>query len=220
MASPAPLPARIHFDAFELDPASGELRKSGILVKLQPQAFRVLLLLIEREGQVVTRDEIQRYLWSDSTFVDFEHAINFSINQIRRALADNAEEPRYVETLTKRGYRFVGSVEHPLPSNRMDTLPEVALVNDARAVETAKRRKFRLVASSVLLLMSIAATGYGIYSVFIVRRAAAFENFKITRVTNAGSAIAAAISPDAKYLVIIVDDKGKQSLWLRNVSTK
>src|SRR5215831_10070046 len=111
MASPAPLPARIHFDAFELDPASGELRKSGILVKLQPQAFRVLLLLIEREGQVVTRDEIQRYLWSDSTFVDFEHAINFSINQIRRALADNAEEPRYVETLTKRGYRFIGTVE-------------------------------------------------------------------------------------------------------------
>ena len=68
----------------------------------------------------------------------------------------------------------------PLPSNRMDTLPEVALVNDARAVETAKRRKFGLVGGSVLLLMSIAATGYGIYSVFIVRRAAAFENFKIT----------------------------------------
>ena len=220
MASPAPLPARIHFDAFELDTTSGELRKAGILLRLQPQPFRVLLLLLENAGQVVPREEIQRCLWTDSTFVDFEHGINFSINQIRSALADNAENPRYIETLPKRGYRFVGSVEHPLPSNRMDTLPEVASVHDATAVETAKRRNFGLVAGSVLLLMFIAATGYGIYSLFIVRHAAAFENFKITRVTNTGSAIAAAISPDAKYLLIIVEDKGKQSLWLRNVSTK
>src|SRR5580700_2286958 len=110
MSSPAPVPTKIRFDAFELDAASGELRKSGILLKLQPQPFRVLLLLIERTGQVVTRDEIQRYLWADSTFVDFEHGINFSVNQIRGALADNAENPRYVETIPKRGYRFIGTV--------------------------------------------------------------------------------------------------------------
>src|ERR1700739_434901 len=113
MSSPAPVPTKIRFDTFELDATSGELRKSGILLKLQPQPFRVLLLLIERAGQVVTREEIQRCLWTDSTFVDFDHGINFSINSIRRALSDNAENPRYVETLPKRGYRFIGVVEQP-----------------------------------------------------------------------------------------------------------
>src|ERR1700730_10757875 len=81
---------------------------AGALVRLQPQPFRVLLLLVERAGQLVKREEIQRCLWKDSTFVDFDHGINFSINQIRVALADNAEEPRYVETLPRRGYRFIG----------------------------------------------------------------------------------------------------------------
>ena len=113
MSSPVPAPTRIRFDAFELDAASGELRKAGILLKLQPQPFRVLLLLVERAGQVVTREEIQRCLWTDSTFVDFEHGINFSINQIRGALADSAENPRYVETIPRRGYRFIGTVEQP-----------------------------------------------------------------------------------------------------------
>jgi eukaryotic-like serine/threonine-protein kinase len=101
---------RVRFGPFELDPATGELRKSGILIKLQPQPFRVLRLLTERAGTMVTREEIQRCLWTESTFVDFEHGINFSINQIRGALADNAEKPRYIETLPRRGYRFIAEV--------------------------------------------------------------------------------------------------------------
>ena len=90
--------------------AAGELRKAGILIKLQPQPFRVLLLLAERAGTVVTREEIQQHLWRESTFVDFEHGINFSINQIRGALADDVEKPRYIETLPRRGYRFIAPV--------------------------------------------------------------------------------------------------------------
>jgi DNA-binding winged helix-turn-helix (wHTH) protein len=105
-----PIPHGICFGPFELDPAAGELRNAGTLIKLQPQPFRVLLLLAERAGTVVTREEIQRCLWSESTFVDFEHGINFSINQIRGALADNAEKPRYIETLPRRGYRFIAPV--------------------------------------------------------------------------------------------------------------
>jgi DNA-binding winged helix-turn-helix (wHTH) protein/Tol biopolymer transport system component len=100
----------ICFGPFELDVAAGELHKAGILIKLQPQPFRVLLLLAERAGTVVTREEIQQHLWSEATFVDFEHGINFSINQIRGALADNAEKPRYIETLPRRGYRFIAEV--------------------------------------------------------------------------------------------------------------
>src|SRR6266852_437734 len=91
--------------------AAGELRKAGILIKLQPQPFRVLLLLAERAGTVVTREEIQQHLWRESKFVDVEHGINFSINQIRGALADDAEKPRYIETLPRRGYRFAEQVK-------------------------------------------------------------------------------------------------------------
>src|SRR5229473_2420242 len=129
MASPAPVPTRIRFDTFELDATSGELRKAGILLKLQPQPFRVLLLLIERAGQVVTRDEIQRCLWTDSTFVDFDHGINFSINQIRTALSDDAEKPRFVETLPRRGYRFIAEVQ--LSSNGHSTAKIAAPVSNS-----------------------------------------------------------------------------------------
>src|ERR1700745_2803999 len=113
MASTAPPPTKIRFRSFELHPAPGALRKCGVRITLPPQPFRVLLLLVERSGEVVTREEIQRCLWTDSTFVDFEHGINFSINQIRGALADSAENPRYVETIPRRGYRFIGAVEQP-----------------------------------------------------------------------------------------------------------
>ena len=106
----APTSPNLRFGPFELDPAAGELRKAGILIKLQPQPFHVLLLLAERAGKLVTREEIQRCLWSDSTFVDFEHGINLSINQIRGALADSADTPRYIETLPRRGYRFIAPV--------------------------------------------------------------------------------------------------------------
>src|ERR1700674_1652665 len=102
----------IRFGSFELDVAAAELHKNGTLIKLQPQPLKVLFLLIQHAGQVVTRKEIQRCLWSDSTFVDFERGINFSINQIRGALAHNADRPRYIETLPGRGYRFIAEVAH------------------------------------------------------------------------------------------------------------
>jgi DNA-binding winged helix-turn-helix (wHTH) protein/dipeptidyl aminopeptidase/acylaminoacyl peptidase len=114
MSSIAPTSPNLRFGPFELDGVAGELRKAGILIKLQPQPFRVLQLLVNRAGTVVTREDIKRDLWSDSTFVDFEHGINFAINQIRAALADNADSPRYIETLPRRGYRFIAQVEHEL----------------------------------------------------------------------------------------------------------
>jgi len=99
----------IRFGAFELDAASGELRKGGLSLKIHPQPFRVLLLLTERPGQIVTREEIRHCLWGKNTFVDFDRGINFCVNQIRAALADDAENPRYIETLPRRGYRFIAS---------------------------------------------------------------------------------------------------------------
>src|SRR5713101_2866402 len=100
----------IRFGAFELDAATGELRKAGITVKLHPQPFRVLLLLTQHAGKIVTREQIREQLWGQNTFVDFEHGINFCITQVRSTLGDNPEKPRYVETLVRRGYRFIAPV--------------------------------------------------------------------------------------------------------------
>src|ERR1700732_270722 len=110
MASPLRVSPKVRFATFELDSCAGKLFKLGIPIKLQPQPLRVLLLLTSRPGQVVTREEIQRCLWGDATFVDFERGINFSINQIRAALSDSAEKPRYIETLPRIGYRFIAPV--------------------------------------------------------------------------------------------------------------
>jgi TolB-like protein/DNA-binding winged helix-turn-helix (wHTH) protein len=110
MAPSSPALRRARFSIFEVDRSASQLLKGGRPVKLAPQPFKVLLLLLDRRGQVVSRGEIQRHLWGESTFVDFERGINFSINQIRAALGDDAERPRYIETLPKLGYRFVAEV--------------------------------------------------------------------------------------------------------------
>jgi DNA-binding winged helix-turn-helix (wHTH) protein len=112
---PAPL-AVLRFGAFELDPRSAELRKNGELVKLSPQPVKLLAFLAAHSGQVVTRDEIHAQLWCDGTFVDFDQGLNFCIRQIREALGDDATSPRYVETLPRRGYRFVMPVETLQPT--------------------------------------------------------------------------------------------------------
>ena len=106
-------PSVLRFGVFEMDLALGELRKNGILVKLPPQPFKVLALLATHRGQVVTREEIQQQIWGSDTFVDFEQGMNHCIKQIRNVLSDSAETPRFVETLPRRGYRFIAPVEQP-----------------------------------------------------------------------------------------------------------
>ena len=102
---------RYRFGAFEAQGATGELRRGGMRVRLNAQPFQVLCLLLERPGELLTREEISRELWSDGTFVDYEHGVNSAINRIREALGDTANSPRFVETLPRRGYRFVAPVE-------------------------------------------------------------------------------------------------------------
>ncbi len=101
----------LRFDPFELDTRSGELRKDGLRIKVQEKPLRVLELLLERPGELVTREELRQRLWSSDTFVDFDAGLNTAVNKLRMALGDSAEEPRFVETLGRRGYRFIGSVE-------------------------------------------------------------------------------------------------------------
>src|SRR5260370_19271265 len=103
------LPTR--FGIFEVDLQAGELRKQGYKVKLQEQPFQVLVMLLERPGEVGTREERQKKLWPADTFVDFERGLNRAINKLREALGDDADRPRFIETLPRRGYRFVAPVE-------------------------------------------------------------------------------------------------------------
>jgi len=101
----------LRFGVFEIDPASGELHKSGIRLRLQEQPFQTLLLLMERPGEVVSREELRQKLWPADTFVDFDHSLNTIINKLREVLGDSASSPRFIETLAKRGYRFLPAVE-------------------------------------------------------------------------------------------------------------
>src|ERR1051326_3450074 len=111
MASPAPNPPIIRFGPYEVDLRTGELRKHGLRIKLQDQPFQILAMLLDRPGELITRDQIQEKLWPAETFVDFDHSVNTAIRRLRDALSDSADQPRYVETLPRRGYRFIGEVQ-------------------------------------------------------------------------------------------------------------
>jgi cholera toxin transcriptional activator len=99
------------FGVFELDLAAGELRKNGQKLRLQEQPFQILTLLLDRAGDVVTREELRQKLWAADTFVDFDHGLNTAVNKLREVLGDSASSPRYIETLARRGYRFIAPVQ-------------------------------------------------------------------------------------------------------------
>lgn len=120
--SETPPARRYRFGVFEADSATGELRKHGIRIRLHAQPFQVLLLFLERPGELLTRDEISRELWPDGTFVEYEHGVNSAVNRLREALGDSAANPRFVETLARRGYRFLAPVER-IGQNATSTPP-------------------------------------------------------------------------------------------------
>src|SRR6516162_813081 len=108
----------VRFGIFEVDLVSGELRRTGSLVRLQEQPFQVLVMLLERPGEVVTREQLRTRLWPANTFVDFDHSLNTAVNKLREALGDSASSPRFVETVARRGYRFIAPVQVPAaPAN-------------------------------------------------------------------------------------------------------
>jgi len=145
-------PHTIRFAPFEVDTRSGELRRQGSRVKLQEQPFQVLLLLLERAGEVVTREEFSKRLWPDNTFIDIERGLNKAINKLRDALRDDAENPRFVETLPQHGYRFIATVDRSV-SVPLPLLPGIV----AEAAPAAKLPRFRLL--WVLSLSLLVALG-------------------------------------------------------------
>ena len=105
-------PQRVRFGPFEADLQTHELWKNRIKVKLGGQPFEILALLLNRPGQMVSREELQREIWAADTFVDFNHGLNAAVNKLRETLSDSAEEPKYIETLPRRGYRFIGTIQN------------------------------------------------------------------------------------------------------------
>ncbi|HSP67904.1 MAG TPA: tetratricopeptide repeat protein [Bryobacteraceae bacterium] len=149
---------RIRFGPFELSGSTGELLKEGVLLKLQPQPFHVLRLLVARPGELVTREEIQEALWPNGTTVEFSQGLNFCIRQIRAALNDDAREPRFIETLPKRGYRFIAPVE-VFPPNEA-TLADGTLADAEPARKSLKWWLAGTVAAAVILFVAILPTQF------------------------------------------------------------
>ena len=129
---------RLRFGVFEMDFRTGELRKHGMQVRLQKQPFQVLVMLLEHAGEVVTREELQKNLWPADTFVDFDHGLNKTINKIREALGDSAESPRFVETVSRRGYRFLAEVKDVDAGTVPIATPETEGLSGAQESDVAK----------------------------------------------------------------------------------
>ena len=125
----------IRFGSFQLDLKAGELRRNGVKVRVPDQSIQLLAMLMERQGEVVTREELHQRLWPNGTIVEFDHSINAAIMRLRQALEDSAEEPRFIETLPRRGYRFIFQVEQ-VASTRADAHSEIELESGDPVAQT------------------------------------------------------------------------------------
>lgn len=129
----------VRFGTFEADLQSGELRKNGHKIPLHGQPFQVFTFLLQHSGKLVTRDELRQQLWPEDTFVDFDHGLNTAIAKIRTALGDDADNPRFVETLPRRGYRFIGAVSEPGSPARLPVTLRVRRQTFKRALLAGSR---------------------------------------------------------------------------------
>lgn len=139
----------VRFDVFEVDLLSGELRKSGVVVPLQDQPFRVLVALLEQSGKLVSREQLRSAVWSPNTFVDFDHALSTAVKKIRCALEDDALAPRFIQTIPRRGYRFIAPVGG------------VAPIDQVAAAKAHNIAKWWAVPAIILLLIFALFTGWG-----------------------------------------------------------
>src|SRR5271156_1129902 len=138
----------IRFGAFEADLPSGEIRKSGSRIKLQDQPFKVLQILLEHPGDLVTREELQSRIWPEDSFGDFDHAVNVAVGKLRAALGDSAENPSFIETVPRRGYRFVATLDES-PVDTHPQLPPIHGVQPSRVALALNRVLLALLAVAI-----------------------------------------------------------------------
>lgn len=195
------------FGLFEVDLRAGELRRQGTRIKLQEQPFQILARLIETPGEVVTRDELRQRLWPSDTFVDFDHSLNAAVRRLRDALGDSAENPRFIETVARRGYRFLAPVS---PLSNGNGLHEVSALPHAPALQP-HRWWIALAALAVVLIV----VGLLVGLTLAPHEAPPIRVAQITANPVDDPVRAAAISPDGRYLAF-ADDNG---FYLRQIDT-
>lgn len=222
------LPSLVRFGPYEADLLSGELRKSGIRLKIQDRPFQILAILLEQPGLVVTREQLQKRLWAEDTFVDFEHGLNTAINKLRQVLSDEADNPRFIETLPKRGYRFLAPVsgapdaeDAKEPATTAQAAPQVGaevakdngFTRAAAVVEpsTTGKARFPYLAAAIaaLLLASIALGAW----YFISRRGeSALSEIRIAPLNGLPREGDAAFSPDGNQVAFVwAGEKGSHA---------
>ena len=206
-------PRVIYFDGFEADLQSGELRREGVRLKLSEQPFSVLALLLSQPGQLITRDELQKKLWPADTFVDFDRGLNKAINRLREALGDSAATPRYIETLPKRGYRFIGPVERSAPSTRPAPSSELPM-------QRLARRRMLMAGAAATLLLAVVV--FALWRAGESNRVADTGRDPVLRSSLVPPAHMAfvphslALSRDGAQLAFVAEAAdGSRSLWVR-----
>jgi Tol biopolymer transport system component/DNA-binding winged helix-turn-helix (wHTH) protein len=215
MSSKPSLPVLLSFGPFELNTQSGELQKNAIRIRLSGQPVRILLVLLERCGQVVSREELRQQIWTDGTFVDFEGGLNAAINKLRRALSDSAENPRYVETIPSRGYRFIGALD-----------PVVSLASaapDAQRAAGIDRPTARPTLSRQRLLWWLAAAACLIGGFVLVQRLRSHRSslvqWQFTQLTQDGEfSDSPASSRDGQLLGYSLQKDGTRDLYVKHLS--
>ncbi len=204
---------RIAFGPFEMDAASGEILKHGVRLRLSGQPFRILLLLVNHSGEVVSQERLKNEIWGDGVFVDFEHGLHAAINKLRQALGDSAENPRYIETVPGRGYRFIGEL------GRASQPPPLAAIGEEvrkRLDEQPERSRRRLVrwGAAAGLLMAASAIGWRVWGPSPAR-----PPWKLTKLTSdAGRFDSPALSRDGKLIAYSAERAGARDLYIKQVA--
>jgi DNA-binding winged helix-turn-helix (wHTH) protein/Tol biopolymer transport system component len=197
------------FGAFEVDLRAGELRRNGLKVKLQEQPLQVLTLLLERPGEVISRDDLRNRLWPADTFVDFDHSLNAAIRRLRDALGDSAENPRFVETVARRGYRFVAPVDGiPTNGGAAEAIAPAVIVPRSRHI-----RVWWLASGAAAIVLVLVGLKLGL--LLGQHPAAQIHSTRLTANPDDDRVRTAAISRDGKYLAF-ADETG---FYLRQIDT-
>jgi Tol biopolymer transport system component/DNA-binding winged helix-turn-helix (wHTH) protein len=208
---------QFRFATFEVDVQTGELRKGGVRIRLQEQPFKVLVMLLERPGELVTRNELKQRLWTESEFGDFDQGINVAIKKLRTALGDASDNPRFIETLSRRGYRFIAPVNAVNGETTSSTAP-VAVQNEPQPAHS-KVPRWALIAGGLIVLVAIAG-------LFLWRRPHQYSlgvfstqpDFRLTPLTSSlGYEFDPQFSPDGKQIVYAWSDaeKGRPDIYLK-----
>jgi eukaryotic-like serine/threonine-protein kinase len=221
MASQPQFPARLAFGPFEVNVPAGQLFKSGIRIRLSGQPFQILLSVLAQPGEVVTNEQLREQIWKEGTFVDFEHGLHAAVNKLRRALGDSADNPRYIETVPGRGYRFIGVLgRQPVPISGGPATPADPPPAGAELLPRLSKLRQRWWMAATVALVLI---GLGTWAASRFRQAPAEERALSLQInppegsefTFGTQSAGLSLSPDGKTAAYVATEHGKAALWVR-----